>query len=102
MELRKDLPTKSARAILLQRGSAHCGVTGGDRLVKPSEFDRGKPMQLSEERGTTSRASSKLMAPEPIALRMAPETPAKGITSAADRKCANPRSKIAHPCAYSF
>ena len=76
VELRKDLPTKSARANLLWRGSAHCGVTGGDRIVKPSEFDRGKPMQLSEERGTTSIASSKLMAPEPIALRMAPETPA--------------------------
>ena len=60
VKLRKDLPTKSARATLLQRGSAHCGVTAGDHIVEPSEFDREKPTKLSEERGTTSIASSKL------------------------------------------
>ena len=43
MELRKDLPTKSARASLLQRGSAHCGLAAGDHIVKPSQFDREKP-----------------------------------------------------------
>ena len=58
VKLRKDLPTKSARGTLLQSGSAHGGVIVGDHIVKPSEFDRGKPMKLSEERGTTSIASN--------------------------------------------
>ena len=86
---------ESVRATLLRRGDADVGVRPVQiALAQSSDFNRLQPMERDQERAATTLASlqaSTMLGK--IIMR---------TTSATDQKPASRRSKIAHPCAYSF